>query len=151
MKKRQLLAILLGMYFFTVAASADSDRPRPQTGTIDIYEAVKVAEEMLLNEGQHYVQEYKDRKLVIDIIEKHYTQCNFILVRSKVCVCNDLQADKFAQLYTEDVRFKDIFEELENRTYWLVYFAPAELVAGGDIAFFIDAETSELIDVFRGR
>ena len=148
MKKRQLLAILLGMCFFTVSVSADSDKTRPQIGTIDIYEAVRIAEDLLLNDP-----DYVDRKLAISTIEKHYTQCNFLLV-DVPCVCEDMQADKYVQLYPLDAYYKRIFDGLEGRIYWFIYFSlitdPSKIVLDGDIAFFIDAETSELIDVYRG-
>ena len=152
MKRMRLLTVLLAMCFFTAVVSAGGNEAQPQVDTIDIHEAVRMAEGLLLNEP-HYADYYANRELVISDVEKHDTQCNFLLVHSnsKVRLCKDMQAGEFLQLHPEDVYSEYIFEKLEDRTYWLVYFAPAGAVLGGDIAFFIDVESSELIHVYRGK
>jgi hypothetical protein len=46
---------------------------------------------------------------------------------------------------------RDLYSKLQNRTYWMVYFAPADNALGGDVTIFIDASTGEIIAIHRGK
>lgn len=59
---------------------------------------------------------------------------------------NDLVPDNAIGLY-----WKALTSKLEGRVYWIIYYQPRVMQFGGDIAVFIDAETQEVIHIYRGE
>ena len=123
MKKRQLLAILRGICFFAVATSANGEEAQPQIDTIDIFEAVRIAESMLLSHT-YYVDLYANRKIEIESAVRYATQRNL-----------------------ESRSQGTVHDALVDRVYWMVSFSYTKPILDGGRIYYIDAETSELINV----
>jgi len=50
--------------------------------------------------------------------------------------------------------YKSVMSKLNNRRFWAIYFSPkpkTEIVLGGDLWVFIDAENGETLSVIRGK
>lgn len=50
-----------------------------------------------------------------------------------------------------DSAHEALLSKLEDRTYWLIYYRSRTSKLGGDVAVFVDAETADVIHVYRGR
>jgi len=47
--------------------------------------------------------------------------------------------------------YSEMNKKLRGRKYWSVYYHPEDrTIYGGDLCFFIDAETGEIIDIYKG-
>jgi hypothetical protein len=63
----------------------------------------------------------------------------------------DKQYPDFKDFYNASSYYSNFNNELKGRSYWSVYYHPKDrTVHGGGLCFFIDAETGEIIDIYRG-
>ena len=140
--RRQLLAISLGMCFFTVAGSVYADEAQPQVDTIDIIEAVRIAESLLSNE-LGYADDYATLELEIKDVVRYTTPHNW---KSRERDGTTVYDPETGEPVPESEYY--LSDKLAGRVYWLIYFTPTgRFVLDGAISYYIDAETSELIHV----
>ncbi len=128
--KRKVLFIILGMIYFVVMTAANAHEIQSE---IDIFEAIAIAETMLSKKDKRKHIEYENGILEIGLAQKYTSIRRFETINQGSLI----SAIKL--------------ERLEGRRFWQIYFAPSEIVVGGDIEFFIDAETSELIYFSKGK
>ena len=142
MKRMRLLVILLGMW----AVSVYGDEAQPQVDTIDIFEAVRIAEGLLFNEP-HLADSYANRDIELARAIKYTTSRLGSRVGGTIQEF-DLDTGEFMSEYpaSETEYNRRLRKKLAGRIYWLVDFDYTEYVLGRDIIYYIDAETSELIE-----
>jgi len=61
------------------------------------------------------------------------------------------ESNDLVQSTAQDPYSKNLLSRLRGKTYWLIYYVPKKDQLGGDIGVFIDAETWNVIDLYRGR
>ena len=151
--ENKLLLVLLVACFSVVAASARAGftgEREPEIYTIGFSEAVKIAMDLLPGRKP---AEYEDREFEIIMAEKSTTKSmpapSEFMLEELVYMLDDINARERPG-YSEYIR--DTNRKLDGRIYWFIYFVPAGHKAGdGGVGFFIDAATSELVEVYRDK
>jgi hypothetical protein len=94
---------------------------------IDIYQAIELAKKKLSADG-------------IDLGNLEIIKAEKYRVARNELTNND--TSKYMQ---------DLLSKLKNKTYWLILFTKKHLVLGGGIGVFIDANTKEIIHIYKGK
>lgn len=98
---------------------------------IDISQAINIAKNQMLKE--------KEKGMVVSDTE-------IISAKKYTRVSNDL-----LQRSTKPEYYNRLRNKLDNKIYWFVYFISPQFNKGGDVGIFIDAKTSAIIFIYRGK
>ena len=141
--RKRLLSVLSGIHLVVVVISAISFEARAE---IDVLEATRIAETMLLREEQ--VGSSSLEFEAIAVIDSRYGGWfSFLSDFTCECVLKAYARDK--SIWCDDVPDKEMRDKLKGREYLLVYFSSVDPEVDYEIGFFIDAMTAELIYVYR--
>ena len=149
--EKKLLLALLAIYFFTVAASVCAGIAggrQPAIHSIDFFEAVKIAKGLLPGRKP---AEYENLEFEIIVARKSTTWGRPSHSEYELSVLTDMLDEVYARERSDYSEYlEETHKKLDGRIYWFIYFVPVgQDVGGGGVGFFIDAATSELIEVYR--